>query len=127
MRNLTNALLRSRTRVRFAMLVAGLCLLSALPLSSVAAPPLTITVVNNSNLEIRHLYLAPANTDNWGPDLLGQSPINAGATRTLNVSWDQSTVKLVGEDQDGCFLTATVGATSSATWTISSNATRDCN
>jgi hypothetical protein len=114
MRNLTNALLRSRTRVRFTMLVAGLCLvLSSLALPSVAAPPLTITVVNDSSLEIRHLYLAPANTDNWGGDQLGQSPIGPGATRTLNVSWDQSTVKLVGEDQDGCFLTATVSSTGS--------------
>ena len=127
MRNLTNALLRSRTRVRFTMLVAGLCLLSSLALPSVAAPPLTITVVNNSNLEIRHLYLAPANTDNWGADQLGQSPISPGATRTLNVSWDQSTVKLVGEDQEGCFVTATIEATSSATWTITSNSARDCN
>lgn len=124
MRNL-KALVSSRTRVRFMMLVAGLCALSSLALPSVAAPPVSITVVNNSNWEIRRLYLAPANTDNWGADQLGQSPISPGGTRTLNVSWDQSTIKLVGEDQDGCFVTTTVEVTN-ATWTITSNAARDC-
>jgi hypothetical protein len=123
-----NTPLKTRTFVRFMMLVAVIGMLVATtPLSRAGAPTLAITVVNNSNQAIHRLYLAPANTDNWGPDQLGQSPISPGASRTLNVSWDQSTVKLVGEDQDGCFVTATIEATSGATWTIASNADRDCN
>ena len=123
-----NTPLKTRTSVRFMMLVAVLGMLVATtPFSRAAAPTLAITVVNNSTQAIQRLYLAPANTDNWGPDQLGQSPISPGATRTLNVSWDQSTVKLIGEDQDGCFLSTTVDATSSATWTITSNTARDCN
>ena len=122
-----NIPLKTRTFVRFMMLVAVMGMLVAtMPLSRAAAPTLAITVVNNSNHEIRRLYLAPANTDNWGPDQLGQSPISPGASRTLNVSWDQATVKLVGEDQDGCFVTGTIEATSGATWTITSNTARDC-
>ena len=42
------------------------------------------------------------------------------------MSWDQSTVKLVAEDQDGCFLTTTVEATGNPVWTITSEVTRDC-
>lgn len=122
-----NTPLKTRTFVRFMMLVAVIgMLVSTTPFSRAAAPTLTITVVNNSNQEIRRLYLAPANTDNWGPDQLGQSPISPGATRALNVSWDQSTVKLVAEDQDGCFVSATIEATSGATWTITSSTARDC-
>ena len=122
-----NTALKTRTFVRFMMLVAVMGMLVAtMPLSRAAAP-LSFTVVNNSSQEIRRLYLAPANTDNWGPDQLGQSPISPGASRTLNVSWDQSTVKLVGEDQDGCFVTATIEATNGATWTITSSSPRDCN
>ena len=122
-----NIPLKTRTFVRFMMLVAVMGMLVAtMPLSRAAAP-LEITVVNNSAQEIRRLYLAPANTDNWGPDQLGQSPISPGGSRTLNVSWDQSTVKLVGEDQDGCFVTTTIEATSGATWTITNNSARDCN
>ena len=126
MRNVPKALVRSRTRLRFMMLVAAICALSSFALPSVAAPTLSVTVVNNSGWEIRHLYLAPANTDNWGPDQLNQSPIGPGVSRTINVSWDQSTVKLVAEDQDGCFLTTTIEASGEQTWTITSSSARDC-
>lgn len=126
MRNLRNALLNSKLYFRFLMLVAGLSMLAALaPLSTATAPSLTISVVNNSQWEIRHLYLSPADNDNWGADQL-QSSISSGATRNLNVSWDQSTVKLVAEDQDGCFMNTTLDATGSPVWTIASDATRNC-
>jgi hypothetical protein len=126
MRNVPKALVRSRTRLRFMMLVAAICLLSSLALPSVAAPTLSVTVVNNSDREIRHLYLAQANTDNWGPDQLNQSPISPGVSRTITVSWDQSTVKLVAEDQDGCFLSTTIQASGEQSWTITGSTSRDC-
>ena len=128
MRNLRNALLSSRKRFRLLMLVAVFGVLSTLtPLSRASAPAsLTLTVVNNSGWEIKYLYLSPANNNNWGPDQLNDSSISPGATRTLNLSWDQSTVKLVGEDQDGCFLYQTVEASGDQVWTISSATTRNC-
>jgi hypothetical protein len=127
MRNLRHALLSSRTRLRFLMLVAVFGVLSTLtPLSGATAPSLTLTVVNNSSWEIRYLYLSPANNDNWGSDQLNDSSISPGATRTLNISWDQSTVKLVGEDRDGCFLYTTVETSGNPVWTIASDATRNC-
>lgn len=109
------------------MLVAGLCTLAALtPRSTAIAPSLTISVVNNSQREIRHLYLSPADNDNWGPDQLNGTAISSGATRNLQISWNQSTVKLVAEDADGCFLSTTVQATGSPVWTITSDTPRDC-
>ena len=127
MRNLNHALLSSKTHLRLLMLVAVFSLLSTLtPLSGATSPAVTLTVVNNSGWEIRYLYLSPANNDNWGPDQLNDSSITPGATRTLNVSWDQSTVKLVAEDKDGCFLYKTVEASGNQEWTIASNATRNC-
>ena len=127
MRNLRDALLNSKIYFRLLMLVAVLSTLAALtPLSNATAPSLTISVVNNSGWEIRHLYLSPADNDNWGADQLNQSSIGSGTTRNLNVSWDQSTVKLVAEDQDGCFMSTTVEATGNPVWTIPSGATRNC-
>jgi hypothetical protein len=109
------------------MLVAVLCTLGTLTLLSGApAAATTITVVNNSGWEIRHLYLSPADNDNWGPDQLGEADIKPGETFTLSVSWDQPTVKLVSEDADGCFLSKTVDATGNASWTITSDATPNC-
>jgi len=74
-------------RILFVVLVAFICTASSLA----SAPTLTITVNNNSSREIRHFYLSPANNDSWGPDQLDNSPIGAGVSRQLNVSWEQST------------------------------------
>lgn len=128
MKNLREALSSSTTRFRFLILVAVFVVFGALTsLSGATAPSsLSITVVNNSAWEIRHLYLSPADNDNWGADQLNESSISAGASRTLDVSWDESTVKIVAEDQDGCFMNTTLSASGSPVWTIPSNATRDC-
>lgn len=126
MRNLRDELLNFKICFRVLMLVAGLCTLAALTPRSTATATLTISVANNSGWEVRHLYLSPADNDNWGPDQLNNTSISPGATRALQVSWDQSTVKLVAEDQDGCFLTTTVEATGSPVWTITNNTARDC-
>ena len=127
MRNLRDALLNSRIYSRCLILVAVLSTLAALaPLSTATAPVLTINVVNNSAWEIRHLYLSPADNDNWGADQLNGSSINPGTTRSLNVSWNQSSVKLVAEDRDGCFLQTTVEASGTPVWTITSDTPRNC-
>lgn len=126
MRNLTDQFLNLKMFFRVLMLVAGVCMLAVLMPRSSATSALTISIVNNGGSEIRHFYLSPADNDNWGPDQLNETIISPGATRTLEVSWDQSTVKLVAEDQDGCFLNATVAATGSPVWTITSDTPRDC-
>ena len=106
-------------------------------LSSVAAvvakragrtPSTSITISNNtSNLEIRHVYLSPPNNDNWSGDKLGETPIGPGTSTTLNnVSCDSAEIKVIGEDQNGCFLYQVVACGGNATWTISNGATPDC-
>src|SRR5436190_24152483 len=126
MRTLPDQFLNLKMYFRVLMLVVGLCMLAVLIPRATATAALTISVVNNGGSEIRHLYLSPADNDDWGPDQLNETRINPGATRTLEVSWDQSTVKLVAEDQDGCFLYTTVAATGSPVWTITSSTARDC-
>lgn len=111
-------------RISLMVLVAFICTSSLTSLAS--APTLTITVNNNSSREIRHLYLSPASNDNWGPDQLNNSSISPGGSRQLNVSWEDSTVKLVAEDSDGCFVSTTVQASGSPEWTIDNNSSRNC-
>ena len=87
----------------------------------------TITVVNNSTLEIRHLYLTAPTSDNWSADRLGESAIAPGGSFALNdVSSDQGNIKVIAEDQNGCFFYKTVDCSSNSTWTIASDATPDC-
>jgi hypothetical protein len=102
---------------------------ACVPLRSGAhAPATAITIVNNSSREIRHVYLSPPNQDNWGPDQLNGAVISAGGgSYTLgNVSCDQGSVKVITEDQNGCFLYNVVVCAESATWTITNDAVPDC-
>jgi len=111
-----------RTLCRLA--IVGLALFAPLALSSASTTSTSITIVNQTSREIRHFYLSPADNDQWGTDQLSEA-IAAGATKTLSVSWQQSTVKLVAEDEDGCFLYQNA-ANESLTWTIDANSARDC-
>lgn len=127
MRNVHEELSNFKIFFRVLTLIGGLCALAALtPGSTANAPALTINLVNNSGSEIRNLFLSPVDNDNWGADQLKGQTIGPGSTRTLQVSWDQSTVKIVAEDQDGCFLNTTVEATGTQSWTITNNTPRDC-
>ena len=127
MRNVNDELSNFKSRFRVLIAVAAFGAIAALTSGFTrTAPALTINLVNNSDREIRHLYLSPADNDNWGTDQLNGAAINPGSTRTIQVSWDQATVKVVAEDQDGCFLTTTVEAAGSPAWTITSDTARDC-
>jgi hypothetical protein len=129
MRNPFNAILNPNKGFRLLIAIVVLCTMGTMTLlfGAPSAPATTtITIVNNSQWDIRHLYLSPADNDNWGPDQLGESDIAPGQTLTINVSWDQPTVKLVSEDADGCFLSKTADATGNIVWTITNTATPNC-
>ena len=109
---------------RAAMLIAALCipalLLSARPTAA------TITVVNNSSQEIRHIYLSAVEQDNWGPDILN-GVVKPGESFTIsNPACSGSQIKVVGEDQNGCFVSSVVSCSSDSTWTITNNDTPNC-
>ena len=121
---------KSNTTTRLATVLIVIGIFAAAPLLSGARTPVTtsITVVNNSSREIRHVYLSPTNQDNWGPDqLYGASIGSGGGSYTLsNVSCEQANIKVITEDQNGCFLYQVVACGQSSTWTITNNATPDC-
>ena len=58
------------------LLAVFVAIMVCAPLLSAAHVPSTaITIVNNSSHEIRHVYLSPPDTNNWGPDQLSNSVI----------------------------------------------------
>lgn len=96
-------------------------------LSRAHAPATAITIVNNSSHEIRHVYLSPPDQNNWGSDQLGSSVIAAnGGSVTINASCDGASIKVIAEDNEGCFIYKVVTCSESVTWTITSDAARDC-
>ena len=110
------------------IICAALLILAALPLVSRAQPSTSVNIVNNSNKAIRNVYLSHVYVDDWRGDQLSEGQtIGPGQSFTLNnVACDQQQVKVIGEDQDGCFLSTIVSCGDSATWTITDGTARDC-
>jgi hypothetical protein len=102
--------------------------LTALPLVSLAQPSTAVNIVNNSSRVIRNVYLSHVDVDDWSGDQLSDNAtIGPGQSFNLsNVACDQQQVKVIGEDQDGCFLTTVVACGSNATWTITNDTAADC-
>jgi hypothetical protein len=123
----TSGILNSRKCLRIVLAAAVLCTSSTVFwIYGASLQSVQLTIVNNSAKDIRYLYLSPAENDNWGPDQLNNSGIGAGARRTVQFTWEPATIKLVAEDQDGCFLTKTVTVSSSIEWMITSDTPRNC-
>jgi hypothetical protein len=119
-----------RNRVGLMIVCAALLAVASMPLLSSAKAgslSLSINVLNNSNGEIRHLYLSSATDDNWGPDQLNSTVLRTGDSFALNnVSCADAQIRVIAEDSEGCFLTQVVSCAGNATWTITNDATRDC-
>lgn len=113
---------------QLSVLLAVALVVVAIPLISCAqTPTATVTITNNSNLAIKHLYLSPVDSENWGPDQLDGSVISSGQSYTLNNSTcTGSSIKVISEDQNGCFLRHTVDCSTDSAWTISNSDAPDC-
>ena len=132
-----NLLEKSRGQKRLAIIVALFCMLVSIPALSSAAgtsvsnvePMMTIAVTNNSSRDIYHFYLSPVDHDAWGPDLITEGTVvRPGQTFTINnVSCGGNEIKVIAEDQQGCFFYAIVGcAQASSGWTITNDTPPDC-
>ena len=109
------------------IICVALLILAALPLVSRAQPATSVNIVNNSNREIRNVYLSHVDVDDWSANQLGNATIGAGQSFTLNnVACDQQQIKVIGEDQDGCFISTVVTCGNSSTWTVTNDTARDC-
>ena len=116
-----------RNFYRLAILSLSLFALAALS-SARTRMATSVNIVNNSNKEIRSVYLSHVNADDWtGNQLSNGAVIAPGQSYNLsNVACDQQQVKVIGEDQDGCFLSTVVTCGDNATWTVTNEAARDC-
>ena len=104
-------------------IVAGVPLLACAFARS--APSATVTIANSSDWTFQHVYFSATDQDNWGPDQLNGAVISPGSSRDLTVSCG-SQVKVITEDQNGCFLYHVASCTDSSTWTVTNSATPDC-
>jgi hypothetical protein len=90
---------------------------------------MSITVTNNSDRPIYHLYLSPADHDAWGPDLMTpNTSINKGQSFTItDAACSANEIKVIAEDQQGCFSYGVVSCAQATTsWTIANDTPADC-
>jgi len=115
-----------KTLSRLIILCVGLFALTAF--SAARTMTTSVNIVNNSDRAIRNVYLSHVNADDWGNNQLSEgTTIAAGQSYNLgNVTCDQQQVKVIAEDQDGCFISIVVSCGNSATWTITNDTARDC-
>jgi hypothetical protein len=111
-----------------ASLLAIACVIGAMPSRSMARTQASsIVIANNSSKEIRFVYLSPPDRDDWGPDQLNGSVIHANESFTLSsISCSGSEIKVIAEDQNGCFISATLSCSASANWTLTDSTPADC-
>ncbi len=112
---------------RYLILGFAIIALAILPLRSMGrATSTSVNIVNNSSREVRHAYLSHVGADDWTGDQLNGSIGPGQSTNLGNIACDQQQVRVIAEDQDGCFLYNVVNCGDSATWTITDNTARDC-
>lgn len=114
--------LRSRRFV-----IVSLTLIALASLSYAAITSTSVNIVNNSGQEVRNVYSSPVDSDDWSSDLLGEGSIATGQSATVsNIACNAQQIKVIAEDQDGCFLSTVVTCGQSSTWTIATDTARDC-
>lgn len=87
----------------------------------------SIEIVNKSKWDIHHLYLAPSDDDNWGPDQLGKHIIESGDRFTLtDIECDVYDIKLVDEDGDECVIEEEALCNDEAIWKITDEELLNC-
>lgn len=97
-------------------------------LSRAHSPQTSITIVNNSSREIRHVYFSATDQNDWGSDQLVNSVIapGGGSVTLSNVSCEAANIKVITEDYQGCFLYKIASCSQTTTWIITNQETPDC-
>lgn len=131
---------RHNTRIPLALAMAIVAAFVAIPALSLAIvnaakpavmgalPAMSIAVTNSSTRPISHLYLSPVDRDNWGPDQLSGTVLTPGQSVTISdVSCGGNEVKVIAEDNEGCFVYGVLSCAQASTgWTVTNDLPRDC-
>ncbi len=107
---------------------ASLCVLCFLAAAALFASRATVNVVNDSDWDIYHFLLTPADEDDWGEDQLGDEIIeaNGGRFQLHDVPCDTYDVMLVDEDGDECVVPEVDICKNSQKWVITNEELLDC-
>lgn len=98
-----------------------------LPVQADAADLATVKILNKSKWDIHHFYLSPADSDDWGPDQLGDDVLESGSSFTLtDIECDLWDIKVVDEDGDECEIRGVALCDEDAVWRITDDELLEC-
>lgn len=104
---------------------AALAVLSA-PGAAEAQNRYALTLQNDSSYDIYHLFMSTTETDQWGPDQLGDHILEVDTDFTINqIPPGEYDLKFVDEDGDECVL-VDIQVFQDETWSITDDALLDC-
>ena len=115
-------------KLRIALaLGAILAIAGAFPTAQAADKKAKVTIINQSDWQLDHFFMSPADKTDWGADQLGDDVISKGERFTLTDipcnSWD---IKVVDEDGDECVIEAVDLCNETAEWKITSKELLAC-
>ncbi len=104
----------------------GLSVLFAAP-TFAADTDAQVRIVNNSSWDIYNFYISSVDTEEWGPDQLGDDAIASGDSYVFRkIPCDAYDVKIVDEDGDECVVSAIALCAGSESWVIEDDALLEC-
>lgn len=126
MKSVYTRMLRARSLLLIAVAAVALIGSAMLTMAARSTTAINITVRNSTQRDIRHIYLAPGNPDNWGPDQLNGSTLTSGSSYVVSNVSCSGTVRVIAEDQNGCFVYYNASCDGDQTWEITDATPPDC-
>jgi hypothetical protein len=84
-----------------------------------ASTDAAVVISNQSSWQIHELYISSVDTEEWGPDQLGEKVIGTDEEFTLHsIPCDAYDVRLVDEDGDECVVNAVALCADKDAWVI---------
>ena len=118
---------KSRSLLPIIAIAAAALIGTAVVTMAKSSIAVNITVRNNSQRQVSHLYLAVGDPNNWGSDQLNGSTIQPGGSFVLSdVTCNGPTIRVIAEDQEGCFVYNNVSCDANQSWEITDSTTPDC-
>lgn len=78
---------------------------AVLPQTSASQNRYSLKLNNRSKFDIYHLQVSSTEEDEWGPDQLGDTVLEAGTSFTLtNIKPGEYDIRVIDEDGDKCVL-----------------------
>jgi hypothetical protein len=115
------------TRLSVVFVTGVVCLLGiGLAVRARTSNTISVTITNHSNREVRHVYVAAGDPNNWGPDQLHGSIPSGGSATLSDVGCDAASVRVIAEDNNGCFVYYNAACDANQTWEITDATTPDC-